>query len=63
MNREGTGTKREQEKAEYTEESCRSKENREIKKRERGNQERQERHDITCFRIFPDSSLCEWTVL
>jgi len=32
MNREGTGTKREQEKAEYTEESCRSKENREIKK-------------------------------
>lgn len=32
MNREGTGTKKEQEKAEYTEESCRSRENREIKK-------------------------------
>lgn len=31
MNREGNGTKKEQEKAQYKEESCRSKENKEIK--------------------------------
>ena len=64
MNREGTGTKREQEKAEYTEESCRSKENREIKKTgERKPGKTGEAWHNFFGEYFQTALLCEWTVL